>query len=514
MSPMTPPRASATHASSEPPARPRFLSAADCKAVGQLLAQQATGRGVSLAMATIVSRWTGNVRWARNLVSTSGETRDDHILVSRNVNGQFNKWTEINDNSAAALVAAERRAERMATLREANPHAGLLAHFEPEPYTEPTLFFEATYQLDAAQRADAARKLAQSAAEAGLLSAGYIEVSAQSQALVTSFGYLRYFAYTWARYSVTVRDPKGTGSGWAGVDWPDWSKVDGAKLSQLALEKCLQSRNPVTIEPGRYTTILEPQATGDFVGQLTQGAWWSRSQFPDIDYQALDRKGNQEYPSFPFVKGPDPIIATIGDAKFGDRVIDERLTLSSDPLDPECGFPPFKSVDRFDMAVFPWTDVYHPVTWIKDGVLTNLGYKRTFAQAALGQNLGQPVQGALRMSGGTTSVADMIATTKRGLLVTRFDQVETVPLGGKSLLCRGYTRDGLWLIENGKISKAIRNLLFTESLLAALNRVEQLGVPQRVFHPRGSNWWEEPQPMIMPPMKIRDFSFTALTSAI
>ena len=494
-------------------ARPKFLSEADCHDIGARLARYAAGGGMTAA--TIVSQWTGNVRWARNLVSTSGETRDDHILVSRNINGQYNVWTEIDDNSDTALVAALRRAERMTEFRAAtSPRADILAHFDPEPYTAPTLFFDATYQMDAAQRAEAARTLAQSAADAGLLSAGYIQVSARSQALVTSYGYTRYFQYTWARYSVTVRDPKGTGSGWAGVDWPDWSKVDGETLSRMALDKCLKSRNPVAIEPGRYTTILEPQATGDFVGMLTTGEWWSPVSFPDIHYQALDRYGNQTYPAFPFFKGGDPQKRGIGYARIGERVVDERLTFSSDLFDPELGFPPFKSVQNLEKAIFPWTDVYHPVTWIKDGVLVHLGYDRDYAVQSLGQNLGQPVQGALRMTGGTTTVEEMIATTKRGVLVTRFDRVTAIAEGGGSLLCRGYTRDGLWLIEDGKISKAIRNMLFTESITTALNNVEQLGVPQRIFHPPANRWWAQPQPMIMPPIKIRDFAFTALTSAI
>ena len=116
-----------------------------------------------------------------------------------------------------------------------------------------------------------ARHLAKSAADAGMLSAGYISVSAHSLALIETTGRSWYFPYTQAQYSVTVRDPKGVGSGWAGVDWHDWSKIDGEKLSAIALDKCLKSRNPVAIEPGRYTTIMEPQAVCDFMGDMMFG---------------------------------------------------------------------------------------------------------------------------------------------------------------------------------------------------------------------------------------------------
>jgi predicted Zn-dependent protease len=83
-----------------------------------------------------------------------------------------------------------------------------------------------------------------------------------------------------------------------------------------------------------------------------------------------------------------------------------------------------------------------------------------------------------------------------------------------SQLYRGYTRDGLWFIENGKITKAIKNLAFTESILFALNNVEQVGVPQRVYQGSLSFPFAIPGPRIVPALQIRDFSFTALTDAV
>jgi predicted Zn-dependent protease len=106
----------------------------------------------------------------------------------------------------------------------------------------------------------------------------------------------------------------------------------------------------------------------------------------------------------------------------------------------------------------------------------------------------------------------MIATTKRGVLVTRLDTPQVLDF--TSQLYQGYTRDGFWLIENGKISKAIKNFAFTESPLFALNNIEQLGVPERVFHPGMSAPWMVPQPRVTPPLKVRDFSFSALTDAV
>ena len=108
------------------------------------------------------------------------------------------------------------------------------------------------------------------------------------------------------------------------------------------------------------------------------------------------------------------------------------------------------------------------------------------------------------MSGGNTPVEEMIRTTKRGLLVTRFSNIST--LDPASLLATGLTRDGLWLIENGKITKPVKNFRFTESPLFVLNSIEQLGEPVPVFSPSF--------PAVVPPLKVRDFSFTSLVDAV
>jgi predicted Zn-dependent protease len=271
---------------------------------------------------------------------------------------------------------------------------------------------------------------------------------------------------------VTVRDPKGMGSGWAGVDWNDWTRIDADTLSAIALDKCLRSRNPVAVEPGRYTTILEPQAVCDLFSRV----------MGFLDRVIAER-------GMPPFNGPQ-----LGTTKIGTQVLDSRITITADPMDPDLGFPPF------DLG----GAVYHPVHWFDNGVLTNLSYNRHYGVTQLGLNTGLPNSGAFRMQGGDTSIEEMIATTKRGILVTRFSNIQLIDQA--SLLYTGYTRDGLWLIENGKISKSIKNFKFTESPLFVFNSVDQLGPPVRVFHPSA--------PVIVPPVKVRDFSFTALADAI
>ena len=501
------------------PDRPRFLSEADCRDIAERLARYAQGGGETGVH--IVSRWIGNARWGRNQLTVTGEDRNNQLHVFRgrhNVN--LRAMVVINDTSDAALAAATRRAEQILRVRpradDADPNLvtqpGFPLHYSGEPVDTPlpALFRETTYQLDAGQRAAAANTPLAAVTAAGMLAAGYLEVSATSFAYITSWGYTQYFQYTWAQYSTTVRDPKGTGSGWAGAEGADWRLIDSHQLSARALEKCLQSRNPVAVEPGRYTTILEPQAVRDFVSHWSDDLYrWN----VEAGEGPLHASG-KELP--PFTDHYQEKLRNLGRARFGERVIDERLTLSADPADPELGFPPFSK----DYQGQPyWQEVYHRAVWIENGVLKALPYFRPWAIKTLGRSTGLPSSGALRIgvSGATTSLEEMIVTTRRGLLVTRLWDLRV--LDPSMAVYTGATRDGLWLIENGKITKAAANLQFTESIWFALNNVEQAGEPQHTFDAEGQAWWrsawvQNPQPVIAPALKVRDFNFTALRAGI
>ncbi|MBX6331753.1 MAG: TldD/PmbA family protein, partial [Gemmatimonadaceae bacterium] len=290
-----------------------------------------------------------------------------------------------------------------------------------------------------------------------------------------------YTQWTQAQCSMTVRDQTGSASGWAGLSSYDWRTIDAKVLAERALEKALAARNPVTLEPGRYTVILEPQAVADLLEILVRAMWRLTPENGDPSPWRLAR---------------DEVLQ-LWRTKLGLKVVDERVTISHDPADPELGILPEPGMP--------------PVTWIDHGVLTALSYDREYALAKLNRN--EPVRGMVgyRMSGGDTSVEEMIRTTKRGLLVTRFSNVR--PLYRESLLSTGLTRDGLWLVENGQITKAVKNFRFTESPLFVLNSLEQLGPPVRVFRPT-----KQPggtlTPAIVPPLKARDFSFTSTSDAI
>lgn len=225
------------------------------------------------------------------------------------------------------------------------------------------------------------------------------------------------------------------------------------------------------MEPGRYTVILEPQAVGDLV-QL-------------IGFYADARAADE---------GRSPFTKPGGGNKAGEKIVDTRVTIVSDPADPDLLAQPF------DGEGLP----LGRQTWIENGVLKQLVYGRFWAKKQGKTPTGFP--GSIKMLGGTSSLEDMIASTPRGILVTRLWYLREVD--PRTLLYTGLTRDGTFLIENGKIVRAVRNLRFNESPLFMLNNLEALGRPVRL------GGTEAGGAVVMPPIKVRDFNFTSLSEAV
>lgn len=464
----------------------RFLTVDECSELAQRAVGMTVGGGDTALL--MESSWHGNIRYARNRVSTTGDTRENDVIVIRDIQGAIGEvhCSHVDD---IGLEAAIRRCERIVLMGEETGDRRFREHFIPkgdlsptdpfksliqtiEPYSKPDIFSDRTYSLRARERVSVIEPLIQSAKKNNVMAAGYIEVSAQGRAVMDTWGRSLYYPYTTAQFSVTVRNPVGTGSGWAGVDFADWSRIDPVTLSEIATDKCLRSQNPVAVEPGRYTAVLEPQAVADIFS-------------PVVGY--LDRQRAEQG------AGPYAGIQQ-GMSKIGLQLLDPRITVSSDPMDPDLGYPPF---DRYG-------NVYHAVKWFEKGVLKELSYYRPYGIKLLGQNSGLPNSGSYRMSGGDSTIEDMISGTRRGLLVTRFHGMTIID--ESSLLYNAYTRDGLWLIEAGKITKAVKNFRITESPLFIFNNLEALGKAVRVFRPGA--------PTVVPPAKVRDFSFTSLSEAI
>jgi predicted Zn-dependent protease len=282
--------------------------------------------------------------------------------------------------------------------------------------------------------------------------------------------------------TTTVRTPDGMGSGWGGSAHWDWSRIDPAALGATAIRKAQASREAVAIEPGRYTVVLEPTAVGNLV-QLLAGAMNARSA--DEGRSFFTRQG--------------------GGNKIGMKVVDERVTLVSDPLDPDIGTNPF------DGDGLP----RKRTVWIENGVVKNLAYDRYWAQrqgrepvSSGGGGFGGGGAG-LKMTGGSGTLEDLIAGTQRGLLVTRFWYIRSVD--PRTILYTGLTRDGTFLIENGRITRAVKNFRFNESPIFMLNNLEAMSESIRVSASESGNTGAA---IVVPAIRTREFNFTSLSDAV
>ncbi|RKR85059.1 putative Zn-dependent protease [Mucilaginibacter gracilis] len=412
---------------------------------------------------------SGNVRYARNSVSTSGFISQTSLAVSSAFGKKLGIAT-INEFDDASLEKVVRRAEELAHLAPDNPE--FLPFLGPQTYsTQSKTYVPETAAITPSLRADAVDKSLTVAKQNKLTAAGFLQNSTYYSAIMNSKGLFAYNTGTDVNFSVTLRSADSKGSGYITRDFNDVSKLDTLAATKIAAEKATRSIDAKALEPGKYTVILEPAAAMVLLENLVFG---------------LDARQADEGRSFLSKEG--------GKTKLGEKMLDERVNIYSDPSNPE-------------LPTNCWNGDGRPqekVNWIEKGVIKNLYYSRYWAQK---QNAkATPGPDAFIMEGTDTSLEDLIKGTEKGILVTRLWYIRSVD--PQTLLYTGLTRDGTFYIENGQIKYPIKNFRFNESPVIMLNNVEALGKPQRtVSGETGANG-------LIPPLKIRDFTFTSLSDAV
>lgn len=434
---------------------------------------------------SIRSGWAGNTRFAGGQVTTSGDTSNTTVMVQATIGKKRGSATTnvLDDESLRRTVDL---AARLARLSPDDPE--IMPELGPQNYANISNYFENTATLSPEQRAAAAKKAIETAegvwkdakSPGALFMAGFLDAEAGATIVANNRGLFAYHRSSSVRMSDTARTPEGTGSGWAGSNARDWSQIDPAFLGRRAGQKAVQSRNPVAIEPGLYTVVLEPAAASQLVGQVA-GALNARAA--EEGRNAFSQRG--------------------GGTKLGMKIFDERVTFYSDPSDPEI------LGDPFDAEGFP----EGKNVWIDKGVLKQLQYNRFWAQkkgvqantggggGRGGGGGGGGRGGAVRMAQGTKSLEQLIAECERGVLCTHF--FYTNVLDPRSMMLTGMTRDGTFLIEKGKITKPVKNFRFNQSIVQMLNSIEEIGKADRA---------ESGSPA--PPMRVKDFNFASLSDAV
>ncbi|HSU13781.1 TldD/PmbA family protein [Longimicrobium sp.] len=423
------------------------------------------------ARVNLQSATHGNTRFARNQVSTAGDAYDATLTVTTAF-GKKTASATTNRFDEESLRSVVQTAERLARLVPEDPE--YLGELGAQQYPRTSGYFESTANLTPEQRAAAVNAITRPAEAQGLISTGFLDIVTGSTAVATKKGLFAYDTSTVSNLTTTVRTPDGTGSGWAGGAANDWTRMNPAEMADRAIRKAQLSRNPRAVEPGKWTVILEPTAVANIV-QLMAGS--------------MDARQADEGRSF-FSKAG-------GGNKIGEKFLDQRVTLVSDPAS---GIAP---VSAFSNQGLP----NRRMVWVENGVLRNLQYSRFWAQRQNREPTG--FADGFEMAGGNSTIEEMIRSTERGLLVTRFWYIRAVD--PRTILYTGLTRDGTFLIENGQITSAAKNLRWNESPIFMLNNVEAMSAPVRVS---ANESGDADGPVVVPAVKAHDFTFTSLSDAV
>jgi PmbA protein len=407
-------------------------------------------------------------RFANNTIHQNVAEQSLFVSVRSVLDGRTARATtnKTDDDSLRRMVAAS---AALAMSQPKNPD--LLPMPGRQKYTPVQRYFAGTASATPEQRARAVAAVVSRAGKEGQSAAGIFTTGAFATLLANSRGLYATHRQTRAEFSITMLE--GDSSGWAKGNSPDIGQIDPAALAATASQKAASSRHPREVEPGRWTVILEPSAVQDLVGFFA---------YDFAGTAVLDQR-------------------SCFNERIGKKVMGENITLRDDVSHPlQSGAP-------FDGEGMP----RQKVLLIDRGMPKNLVYARSTAKKMKAKATGHgfplpneygeaPVN--LVIDGGKTSVQEMVASTERGILLTRLWYIREVDPYEKILT--GMTRDGSFLVENGRITTGIRNFRFNQGLLEMLSNVEQLGPAVRAAG-------EESFEMVAPAMKVRNFHFTEVT---
>jgi predicted Zn-dependent protease len=418
--------------------------------------------------ATLSGGVNGNVRFALNNVSTSGIVSDADLAVQVAFGKRVGIAT-INAFDDESLQNVVRRAEELAHLAPENDE--FMPAIGKQTYKPSNTFSQSTADISPEYRAQVAASSIKPCKADNLIAAGFLIDGQGFFAFANSNGNFGYQRSTDVNYTCTVRTEDGSGSGWVARNVEDVKQFSTDEAIKVAISKAKRSSGAKALEPGKYTVILEPAASAGLISFMLNG---------------FDARQADEGRSFLSKKG--------GGNKMGEQVFDPRVNIHSDPWDA-------------DAPVMPWDGEGLPrekMSIIDKGKVSYLEYSRYWAKQKGKVAKGSP--GNILMSGGTKSTADLVKSTQKGILVTRTWYIRMVD--PQTVLLTGLTRDGTFYIENGEIKYPIKNFRFNESPVIMLNNVEELGKPVRIAGDE-SNF-----SMMIPPMKLRDFTFTSLSDAV
>jgi predicted Zn-dependent protease len=347
----------------------------------------------------------------------------------------------------------------------------------------PCRYFEQTADITPQLRAEGVARIVNVAKKHKLTTAGIVSSSETVEGIFNSRGLSKWHTQTLAEVSITMIGTDS--SGWQKSNSPDVASLDPLRMAEVAVEKAVDSAHPAEISAGKYTVILEPSATLDIVGFM----FWDYSGISILDQRS-------------FLAG-----------RIGSRLFGENITIWDDVAHPLQSGAPYDGEGMRRMSL--------PL--VEKGIVKRVVYARSTAERmkrsefrndvgpieatghgfSLPNEMGEmPLNIVFSGPENPQTLEQMIAGTEHGILVTRLWYIREVDPYEK--IVTGMTRDGTFLVENGRVRAGIRNFRFNQSLIHMLSNVESMSAPVRAVG-------EESFDMVVPAMKIREFNFTEVT---
>jgi predicted Zn-dependent protease len=420
-------------------------------------------------------QWTEDdfIRFANNGITTSGYRVTQQISITSTTADKRSGNAAVGELTPAALKSAVKQAEDLASISRPDPED--MPSLPAQKYPKLSNFDSFTASARGDVMVPQVKAVLDGALKNKLVAAGYIQRSANAVGVGNKAGLFGYHTYTDSSLTHTMRNPQGTSSGWATQSSVALKDLDGETQARVSIEKCVRGVNRKKLDPGKYTVIMEPAAVADVMGWL------------GFAFGARDAEQGQSFLSKPGVDSKS--VSTY----VGEKMFPEFITLRSDPFHPK-------------LASTPWGPSLLPnekTSWIEKGVVSNLYYDRFWAEKA--GKKPTPYPSNLVLDGQDNSLADLIKSVDRGLLVTRLWYIRVVQ--PKTWQLTGLTRDGVFLVENGKVTDPVTNFRWNQSPAEVLQRTTKLTQPVRVTNDEtGSN--------MAPALITTDFNFTSVSDAV
>lgn len=413
-------------------------------------------------------------RFANNFIHQNVNQSNTKIFVRVVRDGKMGVATT-NSLDGLALKDVCKRAIQIANVSP--KREGFVSLPKPKLIANIKTHFKSTIGFGALKRADVVKKFCERAKKLGMTASGSFSIYEGEAAVANSLGVRAYQPLTLASVALITSLAQNV-SGYASGISRDVGDINFDSILETAVKKCELAKTPKPLKPGKYRVILEPEAIANL--------------FEWLNYIGFGAKSFLEKTSF--LHG-----------RIGKKIFSKLLTVYDDGCETSNVAIPF------DFEGVPKKRTMIVERGVAKGVVYDSYYgglskKQSTGHALTPDETAGPLAFNLIIAGGKNSLDEMVKTCAQGILITRFHYINGY-LDTRNALLTGMTRDGTYLVKDGKIKNALVNLRFTQNMLEAFSKIEMVSSEQKTV----ASWWEEIGATRCPAMRLAEFNFTGTT---